>query len=411
MHECDLIPHDMLAILASFVRSKLLTKHKAHYLFAGTQELNAQTPMDAIHLGMSSEELMEVAGNFTTMFDLPSRTPSLLLSLPTLGAWALTGYAMWEKSPETIVFSTSGSTGTPTTCRQPFTLLKQEIQAQARIFQGCSRILTLVPRHHIYGFLFSVLLPKTLNIPVYDLPPVPSPSMLATLTKNDLVVAFPLFWKSLAKMDHPIPDDIRGVTSTGPCPPEIIHTLLNNGLKQMTEVYGSSETGGLGARSHPDDAYTLLPFWQPHPEEEQDPTQVTRVLPDGSRTSPYDMPDLVHWDTTRTFRPIGRKDKAVQVAGVNVYPEKIAAIIQTHPDVHACTVRLMRPDEGTRLKAFIVSGIKSWDDAQHKAFRTWLAEHLSSAEIPKALTWGETLPVNAMGKVTDWDFRGTKSDS
>ena len=410
MHECDLTPHDMQAILASFIRSKLLTKHKAHYLFADSQELNAQTPMDPIHLGISPDELMDVASNFTTMFDLSTKVPSLLISLPTLEAWAQAVYAEWGKNPETIVFSTSGSTGTPTTCRQPFTLLKQEIQAQSRIFQGCSRILTLVPRHHIYGFLFSVLLSKALNIPVYDLPPVPSPRMTASLTKNDLVVAFPLFWKSLAKLDQSIPDDIRGVTSTGPCPPETILTLLQNGLNQMTEVYGSSETGGLGTRNHPNDAYTLLPFWQPYPEKDKHPTQVTRVLPDGTRTSPYDMPDLVNWDTTRTFRPIRRKDKAVQVAGVNVYPEKIATIIQSHPDIHACTVRLMRPDEGTRMKAFIVPETKKWDDDSCKAFRTWLAENLSSAETPKALTFGETLPVNAMGKVTDWDLRDKNAD-
>ena len=405
MHECDLTPHDMQAILASFIRSKLLTKHKAHYLFADSQELNAQTPMDPIRLGMNPDELMDVARDFTTMFDLPTKVPSLLISLPTLEAWAQAVYAEWGKNPETIVFSTSGSTGTPTTCRQPFTLLKQEIQAQARIFQGCSRILTLVPRHHIYGFLFSVLLSKALNIPVFDLPPVPSPRMTASLTKNDLVVAFPLFWKSLATLDQPIPDGIRGVTSTGPCPPETIFALLNNGLKQITEVYGSSETGGLGTRSHPNDAYTLLPFWQPHPEQEESPSQVTRVLPDGTRTSPYDMPDLVHWDTPRTFRPVRRKDKAVQVAGVNVYPEKIAAIIQTHPDIHACTVRLMRPDEGTRMKAFIVPEATTWDDDRRKAFRIWLAENLSSAEIPKALTFGDSLPVNAMGKMADWGSR------
>ena len=406
MYKIDLTPHDMQAILASFIRSKLLTKHKAHYLFAGSRELNAQTPMNAIGLGMNADELLEVASDFATTFDMPPRAASLLISLPTLEAWAQTVSATWEKNPETIVFSTSGSTGTPTTCRQPFALLKQEIQAQARIFQGCSRILTLVPRHHIYGFLFSVLLSKALNIPVYDLPPVPSPRMTASLEKDDLVVAFPLFWKSLAQLDQPIPEGIRGVTSTGPCSPETILTLLTNGLDQMTEVYGSSETGGLGTRSHPNDAYTLLPFWQPHPEQEESPTQLTRVLPDGTRTSPYDMPDLVHWDTPRAFRPVRRKDKAVQVAGVNVYPEKIAAIIQTHPDIHACTVRLMRPDEGTRMKAFIVPETTTWDDAGRKAFRIWLAENLSPAEIPKALTFGETLPVNAMGKMADWDSRG-----
>jgi len=405
MHTLDLKADDMQTILASLVRSRLLAQNKAHYLFAGSRELNAQTPMLPEDLGMQADELLHVATDFVSMFDLSPTTASALVSLPTMKSWAQEALSRWDNSAKTIVFATSGSTGIPTTCRQLFALLKQEIQAQARIFHGCSRILTLVPRHHIYGFLFAALLPKALDIPVLDLPPVPSASMQTALAPGDLVVAFPLFWKSLAQLDGCIPAGIRGVTSTGPCPPEIIHALLTKGLAQMTEVYGSSETGGLGTRNHPDEAYTLLPFWQPHPEQENGTTQVTRLLPEGNMSSPYDMPDLVHWETARTFRPIKRKDKAVQVAGVNVYPEKIAALIRTYPLVRTCTVRLMRPDEGTRIKAFIVPTTKNWSAHTRRAFRAWLADNLTPAEMPKGLTFGDALPVNTMGKIADWDSR------
>jgi acyl-CoA synthetase (AMP-forming)/AMP-acid ligase II len=44
----------------------------------------------------------------------------------------------------------------------------------------------------------------------------------------------------------------------------------------------------------------------------------------------------------------------VQVAGVNVWPQRVAEALRAHPDVLDAVVRPMRADEGERLKAFVV---------------------------------------------------------
>lgn len=404
MPNLHLTEHDLHTILASFLRSHLLTKRKAQFLFTQSDKLDALPSTPPSALGLTKDELQKLAVSFATMFNLPKEVADRLAVMPTLKDWAHTAFAANHSPLETIVFMTSGSTGIPTSCPQPFALLAQEIEAQAQIFTTRSRILTLVPRHHIYGFLFSVLLPKALDIPVVDLPPIPTTSMTEKMRDGDLVIAFPMFWKAMSQLEAIFPEGVHGVTSTGPCPAKVICSLLPQGLSRMTEVYGSSETGGMGTRNHPDDAYTLLPFWQPHPREVKNPAQLMRSMPNGEIIGPYGLPDHVAWEDARRFRPIKRTDKAVQVAGTNVYPEKVMKLINSHPLVVQCTARLMRPEEGDRLKAFIVPSPQVSEEAARRELRKWMEQNLAPVEIPKSITFGESLPANAMGKTADWEI-------
>jgi len=394
---------DLRALLASLIRGSGLHANKAHYLLASSLDMDALASMQPSQSGLEEYELRSAAQAFTQMLCIPGAAVDQLMSCPTMDEWAQCALGFWRTNPAELVFKTSGSTGTPNACKQSFALLEQEIQAQAEIFKEHTRIVTLVPRHHIYGFLFSILLPKALGIPVLDLPLVPSRSQMEQLRPGDLVVAFPMFWKSLAVLAPSFPPGVCGVTSTGPCPADVIHTLLNLGLCRITEVYGSSETGGIGTRHHPDHAYTLLPFWAPLAIQAGHPTTLTRRLPDGETAKSFKLPDLIHWETARTFRPLKRQDKCVQVAGVNVYPEKVADCIRSHAMVRSCAVRLMRPEEGQRLKAFVVLRDESRLDDFRRDIRAWLAQRLSASEIPKSLTYGTLLPKNDMGKDADWD--------
>jgi long-chain acyl-CoA synthetase len=400
--DLDLRQGDVAALLGSMLRSRLMARGKPEHLFPGTPAPHAGTPMAAA-LGLGPDEPRATAHDLAAMLCLEPEDLRRVVSGATLDDWAQTALEAWRRRPTEIVFMTSGSTGAPVPCRQKTALLEQEIMAQADIHAGCRRIVALVPRHHIYGFLFTILLPKALNIPVLELAPVPAAISTAGLGPGDLVVAFPLFWKSLADLGRPLPDGLQGVTSTGPCPADSIHALLALGLTRMTEVYGSSETGGLGYRHQPTDAYTLFPFWQQERAIASPPSALRRRMPEGGTTGPYPLPDIVEWEDTRHFRPVRRTDKAVQVAGVNVHPNKIAALLRTHPLVRDCAVRLMRPEEGQRLKAFVVGRGGTDPAALRRKLKAWAGDRLSAAELPKSWTFGPALPVNSLGKASDWD--------
>lgn len=401
--DLDLRQRDIEALLDSLLRIRLLGRGKPEYLFPGGPDLRAGTPMTAAALGLGPNEPLATAHDLGAMLCLGAEDLCRVASGATLGDWAHAALDAWHRRPTEIVFMTSGSTGVPVPCRQKTALLEQEIMAQADIHAGCRRIVALVPRHHIYGFLFTILLPKVLNTPVLELAPVPAAISTAGLGPGDLVVAFPLFWKSLADLGRPLPGGLQGVTSTGPCPADSIHALLDLGLTRMTEVYGSSETGGLGCRHRPTDAYTLFPFWQPEISADGQPSALRRRMPEGGTTGPYPLPDVVEWEDTRHFRPVRRTDKAVQVAGVNVHPDKIAALLRTHPLVRDCAVRLMRPEEGQRLKAFVVGRDGTDPAALRRELKAWAGDRLSAAELPRSWTLGPALPVNSLGKASDWD--------
>jgi acyl-coenzyme A synthetase/AMP-(fatty) acid ligase len=74
-----------------------------------------------------------------------------------------------------------------------------------------------------------------------------------------------------------------------------------------------------------------------------------------------------------------------------------------HPAVADAAVRLMRPDEGRRLKAFVVPRADDSAATELAAqLSGWIAERLTAPERPAAWTFGARLPRQASGKPADW---------
>ena len=95
--------------------------------------------------------------------------------------------------------------------------LWQEMQAMARVIGPRQRVVCLVRSHHIYGFLFGVLLPRVWGgVPVLHLPGEQLARLPAQVRPGDLVVGYPEGWAALARLVPQWPDDVVGVTSTAP---------------------------------------------------------------------------------------------------------------------------------------------------------------------------------------------------
>ena len=92
----------------------------------------------------------------------------------------------------------------------------------------------------------------------------------------------------------------------------------------------------------------------------------------------------------------------MQVGGVNVWPERIAAALRTHPGIRNCAVRPFEAEGGTRLKALVVPAESVDSERLRNDLEIWVREHLSAPERPVRLDFGNRLPRNAMGKATDW---------
>ena len=117
----------------------------------------------------------------------------------------------------------------------------------------------------------------------------------------------------------------------------------------------------------------------------------------------FDAPDLLRWENAERFHVLGRRDGAVQVGGVNVLPEHVAAVLRDHPAVHDVLVRPMRPDEGFRLKAFVVPVPDAAPaESLREDLRRFATLMLQPAERPNSYRFGPALPRTPLGKLTDW---------
>ena len=332
------------------------------------------------------EEAMTKAG---VMFGYKPRSFS---SHQLLIDYAYASYLRTHK----VAFLTSGSTGAPKVCVHTSEMIWEEARGVAPLFEGVQRIVSLVPSNHLYGFTFTVALPHILQVPVINLPALPTQSWETLLQPGDLMVGFPLFWGYWLRCNEKFPEGIHLLSSTAPCKDETIEALLNAHAQRFTEIYGSSETGAIGHRHQPHQPFEIFSFWDLEMRED---------VPAIKRKCQKDwqlLPDKVTLENERFLYPLERQDACVQVAGINVYPKHVEKILASHPAVAACRVRLMRPEEGNRLKAFVV--LKEGEEMlAADELRAYLnQQQLTVHEVPRTFTFGTELPVSGLGKDADW---------
>ena len=354
-------------------------------------------------VGVDSLELLSLSAAAADLMGSPNAE---LLAQPTLGGWcAVLRDRAQDQPPSRVPFRTSGSTGAPIRHLHALGLLEEEAACWAHVLadrppgEAPRRIWSAVPLHHAYGFIHGVLLPFYLGtsgaaLPVLDLRPYAPGALAGLLHPGDVVLGHPAWWEAVVNAaDGRLPPGVVCVTSTAPCPPPLARAVLAMGAARLVQIYGSSETAGLGWRDGPDDAFTLLPCRDGK----------TMRSPEAAAT----LPDLLEWQDTERFRIVGRRDGAVQVAGYNVYPARVRDLLLQHPAVLDAAVRPMSAAQGGRLKAFVVPRPGA---PAPESLRAILAAHASAAlsapEQPRSYSFGDTLPRDEMGKLAEWRLDG-----
>ncbi len=145
---------------------------------------------------MPIEKRQRYAAEAIEFFGLSNYDSQDLAQLPSLADWAEAIYRrLPEGSPEALHFRSSGSTGKPvihTLSRADFA---EEIGSLLPFFRSRKRVVSVMPVHHVFGFVFALLLPKAMEIPSIVLPPLPTGDFFKALRGGDLLLAFPVFWK------------------------------------------------------------------------------------------------------------------------------------------------------------------------------------------------------------------------
>jgi 4-coumarate--CoA ligase len=253
------------------------------------------------------------------------------------------------------------------------------------------RLLVLVPCHHIFGFLFGALLPARAGWPVVDLAGRPPGALAREARPGDLVIATPWLLSLALKSGGDLPGGLSAVVSGAPAPDDLWQVSAEAGLA-LTEVYGATETGGIGWRRCRHAPFALLSHLARRGGDVQ--------RPDGRA---LDVQDRLEWRDGRRFAVLGRRDRVVQVAGVNVSPDAVARHLAAAEGVCDAVVRL---DAATgRLKAFVVPGPDRADGSTDGVLEARLraaCTDLPAPARPYRYSFGIDLPRGPTGKVADW---------
>ncbi|MCB9595948.1 MAG: acyl-CoA synthetase [Sandaracinaceae bacterium] len=310
-----------------------------------------------------------------------------------------------EPPPDRLLATvyTSGSTGDHTACPKTASQLLGEARVQARAFPLAvgARVLPMVPAHHIYGLLFGVLVPLVSGGAFYRHTPLHA-AEVAAVGPVDVLVSVPAHLRGLlVAADGELPSVARVFSSAAPLPPRVARAVHERFGWTITEVFGSSETGGIAWRQSGGEGP-----WTPLPNVSVDVDADGRLLldspflaPDEAR--PYVGGDRIELRADGTFLHRGRADGVLKIGGVRVSLAEVERRLLEIDGVRDAGVLGVAVDgpRGHEIHAAVVAPGLSLD-AIRRALRGWLAP----VAMPRRLKLVDSLPRTESGKLRRGDL-------
>lgn len=346
MKAFDITREQIAAIIAGLVADELSWRFKRHTDFLTIAGWRGETLLGSGGLALSPDEraaaMRRVAGYFDV--DITSFSGE---AATTIADWADLIRASIRRSLTAFRFTPAGRDSETEACVHSADEVFCDAAAAANLLYGRRRMISLIAPHNFLGFAVTVLTPNLQTIPSLDARRMAPEELTDTCAFGDVVVATPTLWRYLVDEGLEAPDNAMGVFFGENITLDLVSDLRKCGFGALRELYGSTETGLVGWRDSPSDAFVLFDHWR------RDGDNLMRRLPGGGERAATPM-DILEWTGDRSFRLAGRRDGAVQVGAVNVFPDRIAAAICEHDAVEDCRVRVARRAGGVnRLVARI----------------------------------------------------------
>lgn len=312
----------------------------------------------------------------------------------------------------TLSLCTSGSSGEPKRIEKSLRQLVTEVQALERLWGadlGPACIIGSVATQHIYGLLFRVLWPLCAGRPFLR-KQLAFPEDLQRASREHPAfawVASPALLKRMGdNLDWPALSAVRRVFSSGGALPAEAAQSLHERLGQWpTEIFGSSETGGIAWRQGPD-------LWQPFADV------VLNQDPDGALliTSPY-LPaghvehtaDAARIAADGRFELLGRLDRIVKLEEKRISLPMLEQALMAHPWVAEARLGVVQENRAS-LGALLVltdAGLHVLRNQGRRSLTETLRQHLSqhceALALPRRWRLLRQLPLNPQGKLPQAD--------
>jgi len=334
---------------------------------------------------------------------LPAGLSNLPVEVPASGG-DLSG-PVRDPDQRIVRIFTGGSTGRPRlwdTTAHP--LLGEALYLAGRFETGRRDVvLAAVTPQHIYGLLFSVLLPLVSGASVVEETPTFQGEMERALKEYQATVfaAAPPHFRALRGREIPAQGLRLAVSSGGLLAQEDSLGFSSCSGVPVTEVYGSTETGGVATRNRADgeDLWTAFPCvrWTVRDE---------RLCVRSPFLSPGLLRDVdgyfITGDRARRgeggrFELLGRADGIVKVAGKRVSLEVVEARIKALPFVRDAYV-LAISSPATMRDAEIVCLAVPEPGGGPEDLLEFLRTVLGPCDLPRRIRWVPEIPLTAAGK-------------
>lgn len=308
-----------------------------------------------------------------------------------------------------IAFFTSGSSGEPQCIEKHAAQLFNEVATLESTFgdaMGDALVVSSVSHQHIYGFLFRLLWPLVSG----------RPFATDNLTYSEAISTYAaprMVWVSspthLTRLPPTLIEPRVAVifSSGAPLPGDASQAAAVAFDADVIEVFGSTETGGIGWRCQHrgEQHWRLFPGLTIETDDED-------IL---SLRSPHLPNDQWHTCADRIrleaqgFLLLGRADRIVKVEGKRVSLEQLEALLMACAEIDDVRIepirrrgRVAERDELMVLAVLSSSGMRA-RDAQRKVLiaqlKSKLGEMLERPLLPRRWRFVERLPRNSQGKL------------
>lgn len=327
------------------------------------------------------------------------------------------------ESTQLAVF-TSGSTGAPEAIAKSLRQLQAEVEAQERQFGallGDAGVLGTVSHQHIYGLLHRVLWPLAAGRAILRRSFFHEEILAAARASDGPVylVSSPAHLKRIpADLDWAaLRGKLRAVFSSGGALPDeaALAARAVFGVAP-TEIFGSSETGGIAIRHWADDA----PAWRALPGV------AWRIADETLEVRSPHLPDADAWWKTSDraaadghggFRVLGRADRIVKIEERRVSLDALERALLEHAFVREAKVLVL--ERPTRKQLAAVVALNEAGEREREAngraalarsFGEFLAGGFDAVARPRRWRFVAALPLNAQGKTTLADLSALFAD-
>jgi acyl-coenzyme A synthetase/AMP-(fatty) acid ligase len=304
-------------------------------------------------------------------------------------------------SPWVYLF-TGGSTGQPKIWTKTPTNLLAESAYLAERFKvtPADRILSTAPPNHIYGILYSVLMPMLGGARVCATSPTFPHEILAQLAESraTILVSLPVHYRSLKAQTYDAAHLRLAFSSAGPLDPVDGEAFSAATGAPVFEIYGSTETGGIASRCRHKGETELTPFAPVRVDVENERALVTSnfISPDLPRDEKgrFLLADRLEATSDGKLHLLGRSDGIVKVGGKRVDLEMVRETLKKQKGVSDAVVFNLPGEAGRETE--IVAVVEGRADIA--CLRQALQRALEPQALPRRIKVVRQMPMLATGK-------------